>query len=279
MFLFCSHQEVAMATLERRQRLAALRDTIAGIERKPALAEARNLVAPQPGEFPVLAGGLLQEIFTGERRNAGALLGFALAQAKTLFTPQRRAVFYLQLADEGQKLGLPYGPGLLSFGFDPDAMVLVRPANMAELLWAVEEAIACRAVACVVADIGSHSKLLDFTISRRLSLRAAATGGTIFLLRYGEAREASAAHLRWRLSPARSALHRHDAKAPGTARFLVELEKGTLIRNQTQFMLGWTQNGLATFTAQNGHDHRGIGNAALSGALPAHMANRLSETA
>ena len=163
-----------MSAPDQQQRLAALRETIADIERKPALAEARVLVAQQDGAFPVLAGGMLQEMFTDERRNAGALLGFALAQARGLLTAQRRAVIYLQLADEAQKLGLPYGPGLLSFGLDPDALVLVRAGTMGELLWAAEEAIACRAVAAVVADIGSHSKLLDFTARRRLSLRSAA---------------------------------------------------------------------------------------------------------
>lgn len=268
-----------MPAPDQQQRLAALRETIADIERKPALAEARVQVAQQGGEFPVLAGGLLQEMFTDERRNGGALLGFALAQARGLLTAQRRAVIYLQLADEAQKLGLPYGPGLLSFGLDPEALVLVRAASMGELLWAAEEAIACRAVAAVVADIGSHSKLLDFTASRRLSLRAAATGGSIFLLRYGQGREASAAHLRWRLSPSPSARHRHDAKAPGPLRWRVELEKGALIKNQTEWMLGWTENGFATLTPQRRPADRLTGGAALPRIVPAALADGLSQTA
>ena len=246
-----------MTLSDRQQRLAALRDSIANIERKPALAEARALVEHQPGEFPVLAGGLLQEMFTDERRNAGALLGFALGQAKGLLTEQRLAVVYLQLADEAQKLGMPYGPGLLSFGFDPDALVFVRAASMAELLWAAEEAIACRAVAAVVADIGSHSRLLDFTASRRLSMRSAATGGSIFLLRYGQGRQASAAHLRWR----------------------AQLEKGAIIKNQTEFVLGWTENGFATFTAQRRGADRHARGAPLPRIVPAQLADGLSQTA
>lgn len=123
-----------MTSPDRQQRLAALRDSIANIERKPALAQARVQVEDKTGAFPHVGGGLLQEVFTDERRNAGAVLGFALAQAKTLIGGQRLALIYLQLADEGQKLGLPYGPGLLSFGLDPDALVLVRVANMAEML-------------------------------------------------------------------------------------------------------------------------------------------------
>lgn len=269
-----------MPSPDQQQRLAALRETIADIERKPALAEARAMVTRhEQGEFPVLAGGMLQEMFTDERRNAGALLGFALAQAKGLLTAQRRAVIYLQLADEAQKLGLPYGPGLLSFGFDPDALVLVRAANMGELLWAAEEAIACRAVAAVVADIGSHSKLLDFTASRRLSLRAATTGGSIFLLRYGQGREVSAAHLRWRLMPVHSARARYDAKAPGPLRWRAALEKGAIIKTGTEFLLGWTENGFATLPAQRRHADRLAGRATLPRAVPAALADRLSQTA
>ena len=268
-----------MPAPDQQQRLAALRETIADIERKPALAEARVLVEQQGGAFPVLAGGMLQEMFTDERRNAGALLGFALAQAKGLLSAQRRAVIYLQLADEAQKLGLPYGPGLLSFGLDPDALVLVRAANMGELLWAAEEAIACRAVAAVVADIGSHSKLLDFTASRRLSLRAATTGGSIFLLRYGQGREASAAHLRWRLMPVHSARARYDAKAPGPLRWRAALEKGAIIKTGTEFLLGWTENGFATLPAQRRHADRLARRATLPRAVPAALADRLSQTA
>ncbi|HTN60820.1 MAG TPA: hypothetical protein VL147_04625 [Devosia sp.] len=227
-----------MSSSDRQQRIAALRDSIADIECKPALAEARVMVQDQMQVFPVLAGGLLQEVFTDETHNAGVSLGFALAQAKSLLTRQRLAVIYLQLADDSQKLGLPYGPGLLSFGFDPDALVLVRVANVAELLWAAEEAIACRAVAAVVAEIGGHSRLLDFTASRRLSLRAAGAGNSIFLLRYGLGREASAAHLRWRLMPVQSAHQRYDARALGPLRWRVHLEKGVLIKKQTEWLLG-----------------------------------------
>lgn len=268
-----------METSTRQQRIAALRDTIADIERKPALAEARVQAEHRQGQFPVLAGGLLQEVFTDERRNAGALLGFTLAQARSLLTAQRIAVIYLQLADEAQKLGMPYGPGLSSFGLDPQALILVRPANMAELLWAAEEAIACRAVAAVVADIGSHSKLLDFTASRRLSLRSADTGTSMFLLRYGPRREASAAHLRWRLSPVRSAAQRFDAAAPGPLRWQAELEKGTLINNQAEWLLGWTENGFATFTPHRRNRDGLRQGTSLPRAVPAHLADGLPQTA
>ena len=264
-----------MPSPDQQQRLAALRETIADIERKPALAEARVLVEQQQGEFPKLAGGLLQEIYTDKFRNAGAVLGFALAQARGLLTAQRLAVVYLQLADEAQKLGMPYGPGLLSFGFEPDALVLVRAASMAELLWAAEEAIACRAVAAVVADISSRQKLLDFTASRRLSLRAAEAGSSMFLLRYGQWRESSAAHLRWHLQPSRSERKRYDERAPGGPRWHVRLERGSLIRQHAEWVLGWTENGFSSFTP--GYDDHLRQPASLPRIVPAHLAHRLPQ--
>ena len=268
-----------MTSPDRQQRLAALRDSIANIERKPALAQARAEVENKTGVFPYFGGGLLQEVFTDERRNSGAALGFALAQAKALLGGQRLALIYLQLADEGQKLGLPYGPGLLSFGLDPDALVLVRVSSIADLLWAAEESLACRAVAGVVADIGSHSKLLDFTASRRLSMRSAATGGSIFMLRYGLERQTSAAHLRWRLSPVLSVSPPYDTRAPGPPRWQVELERGTLIKHQTTWLLGWTDDGFATFERERPVDERFSRDTAVPRAVPAQLADRLSQTA
>lgn len=266
-----------MSSPDRQQRLAALRDAIADIERKPALAEARQRVKTDAGTFPILGGGLLQEVFTDERRNGGASLGFALAQAHGLLSPQRLAVIYVQLADEAQKLGLPYGPGLLSFGFDPDALILVRASSMIELLWVAEQAIACRAVAAVVADIGSPSRLLDFTASRRLSLRAAEAGSSMFFLRYGTGREASAAQLRWHLVPAGSERKPFDDRAPGRARWVVRLERGSLIREHAEWVLGWTENGFASTSPRRSNDNAATVGPSLPRAVPAQLADRLFE--
>lgn len=277
MFLFCSQGMGAMPSPDQQQRLAALRETIADIERKPALAEARERVQQQQGEFPVLKGGLLQEIFTDDNRNAGASLGFALAQARGLLTERRIAIIYLQLADEAQKLGMPYGPGLLSFGLDPKALILVRPTSMNELLWAAEEAIACRAVAGVVADIAGHHKMLDFTASRRLSLRSAEAGSSMFLLRYGLGRQSSAAQLRWRMLPARSGRKPYDDRAPGPARWQVRLERGSLMKQHAEWVLGWTENnGFSTFTPPRYEDPARPA-AAFSSVVSSDLAHRLSQ--
>lgn len=269
-----------MQAPDRQQRLAALRDVIADIERKPALLQARApLLSGRDGAFPALPGGLVQDVFTDAVRNGGAGLAFALGQGRTLLTARRPVLLFLQLVEDGRFFGLPYGPGLAHFGLDPAQVVIVRPADMTQLLWAAEEALGCAALGAIVAEIGAAPAPLDFTASRRLSLRAAETGTSLFLLRYGKAREASAAHLRWHLSPMRSARHRHDPGAPGAARWRLLLERGVMLQHQGEWILEWRENGFARISSRfHEPDVAGAGKA-LPRAVPALLADRLSQTA
>ncbi|MBL8594809.1 MAG: hypothetical protein JNK01_19145 [Devosia sp.] len=247
-----------------RPDLAALRLKIAALEKRPLLAEGAAMLAERLGkaandrgeladplELLAAPNGLLHEVFADEPRQSGAALGFTFGLARQLLTAERQAVLYLQLSGEGQELGLPYGAGFQQFGIDPAKLVIGRIDGVAELLWAMEEAIACRAVAGVIADLASHPKALDFTVSRRLSLRAAAAGTSAFLVRYGRGREASAAKLRWRISSAMSGEVPFDPRAPGPPRFQIEIEKGRL-GDKTQraegktMLVDWTENGFVS---------------------------------
>ena len=247
-----------------RPDLAALRLKIAALEKRPLLAEGAAMLAERLGkaandrgeladplELLAAPNGLLHEVFADEPRQSGAALGFTFGLARQLLTAERQAVLYLQLSGEGQELGLPYGAGFQQFGIDPAKLVIGRIDSVAELLWAMEEAIACRAVAGVIADLASHPKALDFTVSRRLSLRAAAAGTSAFLVRYGRGREASAAKLRWRISSAMSGEVPFDPRAPGPPRFQIEIEKGRL-GDKTQraegktMLVDWTENGFVS---------------------------------
>jgi protein ImuA len=268
-----------MQAPNRHQRLATLRDVIADIERKPALAEARHRVDADATstKFPRFAGGLVQEVFTDDTRHASVSLGFALAQTRALLSGRRMGILYVQLVNQGQEMGLPYGPGLVSFGIDPADIVMVRVANLTELLWACEEALNCKAIAAVVADVAKPSKHLDFTASRRLSLRAAQSGASLFLLRYGKTREASAAQLRWHLTPTASGRKPFDDHAPGPARWTVKLERGSLIKQHAEWVLGWTENGFTSFTPRRGPKDRIRTGTPLPRPLSAKLANRLSQ--
>lgn len=264
-----------MQAPNRQQRLAALRDTIADIERKPALAEKADRPGGEPGQFPTLPAGLVQEVYTDGARESGASLAFALTQAKALLTASRPAIVYVQLVEDGQFFGLPYGPGLSGFGLDPNRLVIVRAADMSEFLWAAEEATTCRAVAAIIAEVKGEPKLLNFTASRRLSLRASANRVSLFLLRYGQRRESSAGHLRWRLMTQRSGRHAFDDRAPGKARWHLRLEKGRIAGNQLDWMLETRKNGFAIFSTPAIGRQRT--EAPLPGAAPALLGHRLSQ--
>lgn len=270
-----------MQALDKQHTLAALRDRIAGIvDLSVAAPEDRPETGNNPSHPLALPGGRLHEIFTDERRNAGATLGFSLALARDLLVPSRPAVIYLQLNRDAQEMGLPYGAGLASFGFDPNMLLLVRADTVVELLWAAEEALACRAVAAVIADIAGQPKALDFTVSRRLSLRATRDGASFFFLRYGQWREATAAQFRWHLQPVLSAETPFDARAPGTPQWQARLEKGTVgTSRQTEWLLGWTQNGFDWTADQRPAANRATTASAVSGVVPAHLGYRLSQTA
>lgn len=267
----------------KREKMEALRARIEQIEQRPLLAQGAALLQRREDQDPLSApGGLLHEIFADERRNCGAALGFALAQARGLLTAERPAILCMQLIHEAQDMGLPYGAGLQSFGVDPRNVVLIRTENITQFLWAVEEAVSCRAVAAVAADIGSQPKALDFTASRRLGLRAESAGTSVFLVRYGKEREASAAKLRWRVSPAISSIAAFDARAPGGPRWRVELEKGRLAARgagAVDLVLDWTENGLVVVNSSTAEARAALaGGAPLPRAVPAALGNRLPQT-
>ena len=223
--------------------------------------------------MPQLGAGTLSEIFADGARDAGAALGFCLMQARGLLTAERPAVIFLQMRAEAQETGLPYGPGLRGFGFDPDALVIVRTDTITEMLWAIEEAAGCRNVAAVIGDFARDHKPLDFTASRRLGMRAAAFGAALyrFALRHrtrGERGTFPLAHCRG-TERARA----FDPRAPGAARYRITLEKGARraraggARRDTSgrdfWVLKWTEDGLAAdgaFPGEGGPARR-FGNA------------------
>lgn len=269
-----------MSRVEKQAEIARLRAQIATLEQRPALAENAVQGAAETEEgFLAAVPGLVQEVFVDEVRHAGAALGFALGQARALMSGDRPVTVYLQLAAEGQETGLPFGPGLKRFGIHPGALLLVRPADMADLLWSAEEALGCGAVAAVIADVGRPSTKLDFTASRRLSLRSGVSGGSMIFLHYGRWRQASAAQIRWHLVPAASARVPFDRRAPGHPRWQVTLEKHFLEKQDRQWLLEWTDNGFKSIAGLAASRHPSAGRAALSHAQPAGLADRFSQTA
>lgn len=267
----------------RKKDLEALRLKIAALETGPVLAGTALSPGRKQAALLDVPSGTLSEIFADQHRESGAALGFALGLARGQLTETRQGLIYLQLVEDAQELGVPYGNGLAHFGIAPDRLVVARPKTIVELLWAMEEAIACRAVAAVVADIGGRHKALDFTASRRLSLRSAGAGTSTFLVRYARDREASAAKYRWKLSPALSGPKPFDPRAPGPPRWRAVLEKGRLRPGKPSsaegeyYLLDWTNNGFALADTEGRDAELAGGRSALSRPQPAALGDRLSQ--
>ena len=122
--------------------------------------------------------------------------------------------------------GAPHGAGLDAFGLAPERLVTVAAAHRRDLLWAMEEALRCRAVDAVIGEMRCGG--IDRVAVRRLSLAAAESGALALLLRAAPPNDASTAATRWivgaapfrsstRTAPARRALP-HNLSATAAAR-------------------------------------------------------------
>ncbi len=206
---------------DRSERMDGLRDVIARIEGdEPARFAGVHLADARPARSrvalghglaldAVLRGGLergaLHEIVAATPGDAGAASGFALALAAR-FARQGCAPIVWVLEDEARaEGGAPHAPGLCEHGMNPDRLIVVGTANGSDSLWAMEEALKCRAVGAVVADLW-RTRSYDLTASRRLVLAARANGTTGLLVPAGAAGTApvlgSAAHTRFEVRAA-----------------------------------------------------------------------------
>jgi protein ImuA len=184
-----------LAPLSESERLRLLRKEIAGIE-----AANHGVAMLASGETPrariplghagldrMLAGGLqpgaLHEIVAARPGDHPAAASFALALATRLKAARNRgSIVWIGEDFAALEQGALYGPGLALHGIDPDCLLLVHAASAKEALWAMEEALRCRAPAAVIGEIFT-AKAYDLIASRRLVLAAQknATPGLLFL--------------------------------------------------------------------------------------------------
>jgi protein ImuA len=169
-----------------------------------------------------LGGGLARAVFhevdaCGESALTAATQ-FVLGLACRAQEP--RAVVWIAEDMGLRENGAPYGPGLDEFGLLPERLVRVAAAKPRDVLWAMEEALRCRAVGAVIGEI--RGDRLDLVASRRLSLAAGHRDVCAFLLRTAPGTDASAAATRWIVSGARS---RATAAGPGPPCLSVQLTR------------------------------------------------------
>jgi protein ImuA len=204
---------------ELRQHLARLQKP-AGLVDGPAV-----LPLGVPAVDGVLGGGLargaLHEISALSEAHVPAATGFALGLAA--LANATRAGHIVWVADDMTlaESGAPHGAGLDAFALAPQRLVTVAVPYRQDLMWAMEEALRCRAVGAVIGEMRHGA--LDAVAVRRLSLAAGDSGALAFLLRAQPPHDASTAATRWTVAVAPSATsHRHELGAP---RFAVHLTR------------------------------------------------------
>jgi protein ImuA len=95
-----------------------------------------------------------------------------------------------------RRMQLP--PALKLYGIDPDRVFFINVSASKDLLWTVEEALKCNAIAAVVGEIND----LDFTASRRLQLAVEHSKVTGFIHRINPRQTDTVACVsRWQITP------------------------------------------------------------------------------
>jgi protein ImuA len=146
-----------------------------------------------------LACGAVHEIGPAAPRDGGATTGFAAALAVLALREGRHAIWIRPdfIAAEAGEL---YGPGLALMGLPLQRLVVLEVPRPRDALWAMEEALQCRAVGAVMTELMGDDA--DLTATRWLALAAAASGGLGLILRHQPCRAANAAMTRWEVASA-----------------------------------------------------------------------------
>ncbi|APO76858.1 cell division inhibitor SulA protein [Rhizobium etli 8C-3] len=219
-------------TAVAREQLFALRETIAKLEGKPAPALAaatqesratgdetrsRPATTPPPPrlsfDIPILdealEGGLplngITEVRSVMLRDAGGASGFVLALAAWLQrheTADGMPVLWIGDRISTMEAGHPYAVGLKDFGLEPERFLIASPHKLEEALWLAETAVESAVFPATILEVRGNPAQFGLTESRRLSMRARASGRPLLLLRQGGEEEASSASFRFRAEPA-----------------------------------------------------------------------------
>jgi protein ImuA len=111
-------------------------------------------------------------------------------------------------------------------GVAPQRLITVIAARGHDVLWAMEEALRCRAVGTVIGEL--RTRTIDHVASRRLALAAAAGNTLGLLLRPAPEDDASAAATRWVVGAAASGPSPHGVGPPRLAVRLARNRRGHL---------------------------------------------------
>src|SRR5262249_39299698 len=130
-----------------------------------------------------LPRGALHECSPAAPVHLAAATGFAMALTARACGARGQALWIVTefALMEG---GGPYGPGLDLFGLPAGRLLVLRVPRAADALWAMEEALRCRALTSVIMELADDAPADDLTATRRLMLAAREGNCPGFFLRY-----------------------------------------------------------------------------------------------
>ena len=239
---------------ESSETLHALRRTVADLTAGLPGEDGRLVSFGIASLDQALAGGLacgaLHEIGPAAALQDGAVAGFAMALAARALGGHGQAV-WIQPDFTVTEAGALYGPGLDLMGLPMERLVILRVPRPRDALWAMEEALKCRAVGAVVTEFAREAA--DLTATRRLALAAREGGGFGLILHPNAAPDSQSfcshpttASTRWEVASARGARDRFGGLGPIT--FALSLVKNR--RGRTgQWHLSWDHHECTFATA------------------------------
>ena len=246
-----SHIALPAPAAGEQDTLSALRRAVNAVTAHRAGEEARlslgvaSLDRALSGGLALggLALGALHEVGPAAPRDGGAATAFVAALAVLALREGGQAI-WIRPDFAAVETGELYGPGLALMGLSLQRLVVLEVPRVRDGLWAMEEALQCRAAGAVVTELMGEDA--DLTATRRLALAAGAGGGLGLILRHRPCRAANAAMTRWEVASA--AGERDGFGGLGLPAFAVSLVKNR--HGPTgQWRLSWGHHECAFVTA------------------------------
>lgn len=181
--------------------------------------------------FPIAA---VHEFISKSGEEVAATAGFVTALLAGLMKGGK-ACIWISMG------GKVFPPALKAFAVEPDQIIFVDLQREKDMLWAMEEALKCKGLAAVVAEI----REISFTASRRLQLAVEQSRVTGFLLRYQPRQLSTTACVsRWSIASLPSET-KDGMPGLGFPRWKIDLQK---IRNGKPgiWQMEWTGSRLQT---------------------------------
>ena len=166
------------------------------------------------GRQPASLSHTLSEAFPSNPTDASAV-GFILSRLPRTDAP----ILWVQDRLSRKEAG---HPSLAGIGVKRP-IIMVDLSRVADVLWAMEDGLGCRALCAVIGEVWGDPSALDFTATKRLAMRSEAADVPCWLIRRAASPDLSAARDRWRVASLPSAPHPHDPQSPGAPRWSLDL--------------------------------------------------------